>query len=278
MENTNQPPISTLTPPQVPVEPTVSPNKSNLLVISLIIIEVVTLLVAGYFAYQFSLLKRQIVLPQTTPSPISNFVSPSPLPSSNETSTWKTYVDKDVTFNYPADWIQKATQLTGSGNNTEFISADKLFTFTLTEKGNYNQTTGKPFNSIDEYLHFPDPVTYSYDSVQANGVMGKQYLPRAGSEQDSAVAFLSFDKSFFYLLELDQSHDASPDKVQESQKIFSQILSTFKIIGTTNGGAAGQYCAGANNLACPAGFACKLNTVNKPELGGKCVSESETNP
>jgi hypothetical protein len=58
--------------------------------------------------------------------------------------------------------------------------------------------------------------------------MGKQYLPRAGSEQDSAVAFLSFDKSFFYLLELDQSHNAAPDKVQESQKIFSQILSTIK--------------------------------------------------
>jgi hypothetical protein len=68
MENNNQPPVSTPTTPQMPVEPAVSPSKSNLLVISLIILEVVTLLVAGYFAYQFSQLKKQTVEPQNTTS------------------------------------------------------------------------------------------------------------------------------------------------------------------------------------------------------------------
>jgi len=192
----------------------------------LTILAIIIIGVLGYFSFKYF----QLTKPISSPSPIATVLSsPEPMATAGDpTANWKTYVDKNVTFNYPSDWIQNATQLTGSGSNTEFVSADKLFTFTFTMKGNYNQTSGKPFNSIDEYLHFPDPVTYSYDSVQANGVTGKQFLPRAGSEQDSAAAFLSSDKSLFYLLELDQNHDATASKVQESQKIFSQILSTFK--------------------------------------------------
>lgn len=91
MENNSQPPVSTPTTPQMPIEPTVSPSKSNLLVISLVIVEIITLLVAGYFAYQFSQLKKQITQPQPTATSVSDLVSPSPLPSSSETSNWKTY-------------------------------------------------------------------------------------------------------------------------------------------------------------------------------------------
>ena len=41
---------------------------------------------------------------------------------------------------------------------------------------------------------------------------------------------------------------------------------------------AEQYCAGPNNLPCPAGYACKLNIIGDIASGGKCVNESETNP
>jgi len=107
MENNTQPSVNTPTPPQIPVEPSVSPNKSNLLVVSLVIIEVVTLLIAGYFAYQFAQLRKQLVT-QPTPTPISNSTLPtiSPVasglfsPAPDETANWKTYVSKFQSFSF----------------------------------------------------------------------------------------------------------------------------------------------------------------------------------
>lgn len=107
MENNIQPPISATMPPQMPVEPIVSPNKPNLLVILLIIVEVVTLLIAGYFAYQFSQLKKQLVT-QPTPTPISNSVLPTTSPTASGlvsptpdvTANWKTYQLSQLKMNF----------------------------------------------------------------------------------------------------------------------------------------------------------------------------------
>jgi hypothetical protein len=120
MENNTQPPIGTPTPPQTPVEPTVSPYKSNLLVISLVIIEVITLLIAGYFAYQSSQLKKQLTT-QPAPTPISNSVLPTtnPItsrlvsPTPDVTAKWKSYSSNEAGYSitYPPNWT--ITPMTG---------------------------------------------------------------------------------------------------------------------------------------------------------------------
>lgn len=92
MENSTQSPVSIPATPQMPVEPSVSLNKPNILVISLIIVEAITLLVAGYFGYQFMQLKKQVTQPQTTLAPITGSglptTEPAPQPTSSLPSGW----------------------------------------------------------------------------------------------------------------------------------------------------------------------------------------------
>jgi hypothetical protein len=127
MENNIQPPVITPTTPQVPVEATILSNKSNLLVVSLVIIEVITLLVAGYFVYQFTQLKKQLTT-QPNPTPVSNSVLPtsspnmtgleSPIPSG--INSWKTYTNTKYfyTFQYPQQYTIKNNNAEGYDNNT----------------------------------------------------------------------------------------------------------------------------------------------------------------
>jgi hypothetical protein len=108
MENNTQPPVSTPTSPQMPVKPTVSPNKSNLLIISLVIVEIVTLLIACYFAYQFNQLKKASNN-QTSVAPSTQPIVTSPQPSSasnNETNNWNTYTNNKFKyeFKFPSSW------------------------------------------------------------------------------------------------------------------------------------------------------------------------------
>ena len=76
MENGTQP-INTpvQSPQQPPVEPTKS-EKPKLLLIFLVVLEIITVLTAVYFAYQFSQLKKQITEPQSTPLPVSRSTFP----------------------------------------------------------------------------------------------------------------------------------------------------------------------------------------------------------
>ena len=71
------------------------------------------------------------------------------------------------------------------------------------------------------------------EKITINGQEGRQILPRAGSENINEVVFFSKDEQFIYHLSLQTG--TTPDKtpvakVQEGQKIFTQILPTFKFI------------------------------------------------
>jgi len=87
MENDTQP-INA--PVQLPQQPPVEPIKSEkpkLLLIFLVTLEIVTVLIAVYFAYQFTQLKKQITQPQPTSSPVSGLNLPTTEPTSQPTAS-----------------------------------------------------------------------------------------------------------------------------------------------------------------------------------------------
>ena len=76
----------------------------------------------------------------------------------------------------------------------------------------------------NEYINIP----YKVKEVVVDGQKAVQPLPRAGGENTFGVFFFSKDSKNIINLELDTPKDGS--KLQEGQKIFDQILSTFRFL------------------------------------------------
>jgi len=153
--------------------------------------------------------------------------TPTPATDSTSDSDWKTYQNEKVIFKFPPQWTQKPILIRGSGFTQEFKDPENKFSLIFLSNGNYNQTTGKPYTTIDEYINMPHKVKV----VTIDGREGRQTLPRAGSENVNVVMFFSKDSKFIYALELQTgstSSDASETDVEEGKKLFDQILSTFK--------------------------------------------------
>lgn len=146
------------------------------------------------------------------------------------TSSMSVYSDNYVTFKYPSNFISSPLLTHGSGYTQEFVNSKFILSFTV--KGNYNQETGNPFTDIDNYVGVP----YQASVVNVNGQNGRQYLPRAGSENINEVAFLSKDQKNIFVLNLQVGNNpdtVSVSDIDQGQKYFSQILSTFKYVSQT---------------------------------------------
>ncbi len=134
MENNTQPPVSSPTPPQIPVEPTVPTSKPNLLVISLVIVEIITLLVTGYFAYQVTLLKKELAI-QPSPTPtfqpavteVPSISSPKPSSTPDETANWKTYNETQygVSFKYQPSQVVNKNEYNSTYGGKEIVLSTK---------------------------------------------------------------------------------------------------------------------------------------------------------
>lgn len=147
-----------------------------------------------------------------------------------ETANWKTYQNEDIIFNYPSQWVKKPILMQGSGLTQAFEDPELKFSLTFSSSGNYNQVTGKPYTNIDEFINMP----YQVKTVIIDGQDGRQPLPRAGSENVNSTMFFSKDSKFIYTIELKTGKtalDVSGADINDGQKLFDQILSTFKFIG-----------------------------------------------
>jgi hypothetical protein len=97
----------------------------------------------------------------------------------------------------------------------------------FSSQDNYNQTTGKPYSTIDEFVGMP----YSVKTVTVDGQEGRQPLPRAGSENVNSMVIFSKDSKSVYNFTLqagDSTLNTSQEDVLKGQEIFNQILSTFE--------------------------------------------------
>jgi len=153
---------------------------------------------------------------------------PTSDPDQAETS-WKTHQVENISFKLPSEWTRRSERAPADGFAEVFENPDKTFIFTATGGPNWNPFTGGSYNTIDEYTNMSSVL----EKITINGQEGRQILPRAGSENINEVVFFSKDEQFIYHLSLQTG--TTPDKtpvakVQEGQKIFTQILPTFKFI------------------------------------------------
>lgn len=154
MENNLQPTnIPTNPPPQTPLEPKKSSNLKGVLII-LAVLEIITILIAGYFGYQFIQLKKQVLGNQPTTTPTTN----SSLPTSNlvqESSTpdvtvnWRTYTNTNYKFliKYPSNWVSKSYDPADSRIPYLYNPDNKYsiqFGYHKDEPSTISEMTGKP--------------------------------------------------------------------------------------------------------------------------------------
>jgi hypothetical protein len=176
------------------------------------------------FLYANSFIATSPSVPATILQPADNTPTPS----------WQTYNDSDFSFSYPISWFKNNQTHTGSGYIVEFVSPDSTFNLTFTSRGNYNQLTGQPFATIDDYVNTP----YKLETIIVDGQDGRRTLPRAGSENFNSVVFLGKDGKTIYTLELksgDTPFNTPAQIVDQGQALFNQILSTFKFTTPTAG-------------------------------------------
>lgn len=133
MENNTSPANIPLVPSQqTPNEP-VKPNNLKVVLIILAVIEVVTILVASYFAYQFIQLKKQVSTNQPAPVPtITEQASPTP----DVTANWKQYISPEIgdyvspfQISYPPTWTIE-----------EKLTSEEPKSLTLSLKNSANET------------------------------------------------------------------------------------------------------------------------------------------
>lgn len=166
------------------------------------------------------------------------WIAPKTVQILDETANWETYTAEEFSFKYPSNWSQETIIPIGSGAIQEFKNKD--FTLTFEFRGNYSQADGKPYEDLTyDFLKFK----YVLPTKYLDGQEAIQVLPRAGSENKNQVYLFSKDKKSILRLELDTLSEEDA-KIVEGQRIFDQILSTFKfleadasvIVLTPNGG------------------------------------------
>jgi len=168
--------------------------------------------VAIFCSLVFGLVGYYLGIRQNRPGSVST------VSESNPTTIWKTYKNGGIAFEYPPNWIEKPVLVQGSGFTQEFDDPEDKYIFSFSSIGNYNQVTGKPYATIDEFVGMP----YKVGAVTADGQEGRQPLPRAGSEDVNSAVFFSVDAKAIYTLEL------KAVDIGGGRKLFEQILSTLK--------------------------------------------------
>lgn len=155
------------------------------------------------------------------------FRSTSTQAPTGDIENWKTYRSEEygLKFKYPSNWKESPRQPTETDPVQEIQDGRRIFSFFFTNRINYNNETGKPFKDLQEYANMP----YAGKLVYVGGQEGMQYLPRAGSEHIYEVIFFSKDLKDIFTIKL-ITNTKTEEQIQEGQKIFNQILSTFRFL------------------------------------------------
>jgi len=202
-------------------------NKKLLFILGGIL--VILLAFTGGFLFGKSSLFKPKFLPQVaqiSPTPVV------PTPTPVITANWKSYRNGNVIFKFPSQWIEKPILIRGSGFTQEFEDPENKFSLTFLGNGNYNQVTGKPYVNLEDYINFRYKEKVK-KPITIDGQEGAEIFPRAGSENINSVEFFSKDSKFIYTLELKSGNtalDTSRAEVEEGQRLFNLILSTFKFL------------------------------------------------
>jgi hypothetical protein len=261
---------------QPPVQPTTPAKSKKTIFTSLVILVVlISLGAAGFFAYKYVQLRNQI--PAVTPTP-TPFSTPTPDPTADLSRDevlrdWKTYSNTVFSFKYPAVWdtfmvgedpgkalmvapkekVDKVRQMTGGFGGGIFL------TLTISMK-----STPPDWKTEESWNVTNEPIV-------VDGITGTKYtvnvvqsLPGLSEGDRITSVVLKKDATYIQIELLDKTYDT----------IYSQILSTFRFVSQTNP-TTGQFCGGIAGKICPEGYTCRLDG-NYPDAGGSCIQTTKT--
>jgi len=248
MENNSPQPINPTPIPQPSPEP-VKPSFPKTLVVSLVILELLTLAVAGYFGYQFMVFKKKLSCNQIVPTPTSNPISPNPTaiglasPTPATLVGWKVYTNTayKYTLKYPSDWEIEAK---GNADVTTFSApvlnspcnydSGQLCSQIFVETGVYNpENKFEPNFIINLTGSNPDRVSNKVmTTVDGEEAQGFEYFQsNYGDKGRLLYVLVTNHKNTKYTFTYEESQKGSTfqtGKDWQNKNIFDQIVSTFK--------------------------------------------------
>lgn len=169
---------------------------------------------------------KKVITPAVHPTPPSTNI----FIDDRQYSGWKTYSSGSFTFRYPDDWTVGEPVVLGSGWEAEF-NYNSGKPFYIREIINYNQTTGSPYASLDEFIGDNSGA----DSVEDYVLDGKPArFMYSNGEAGHVIPFdeiVAFTPDAKYVLVLYYQ----PDIYDEKAGTFNGILTSFKFAGSSEG-------------------------------------------
>lgn len=221
----------TIDPYQSEVKPSVQstqPQKSNKLLLVLLLIVVTLLLVStGYLLYQNNLLQGEVSNKQ---------VDIQPAASSEPSKNGKNAEYKDLTFQYPSDWVFTTTDIasirppdvkeTDGYPAITFYAIDNPKDLTVQE---YDEETSKEGMDPGLYSAWLGTKEIIAEEKIVNGIKG-YYLVDQNCEPLSCDRFsFSYNHKIYEIQNVYQGTTSSSVTKEEFKKIFDQVLKTLKL-------------------------------------------------
>jgi len=213
------------------------PNKSNWLLIFVVILFVLALVGMAYFTLQNLQLRKKVLRleSRTAPTPILTEI-PTPTPITDPTANWASYINnfEDYSIKYPETWF--INPASAEGNGTDLSDVDLKIPQNLPKPDNTDHIRVNiiAFNapnviSLEEWLKVNDKgKVYSESSVNLGGTNA---LVREESNSDFLQLGEISKAQAIYLIHQNKVYRIMtfpPDSKHKS--VFDQILSTFKFL------------------------------------------------
>lgn len=196
-----------------------------------IVVLIATLAVGGYLIYK---LPRNVVVPQapqTTSAP-SPTPSPSPAPTGiDETTNWKTYTNTGYRFSlrYPQDYnFDEQYVEVGILKWSASISSPKYNTSPYIRDIQQIGVTVRKRNqlSLEQWINEECPKLKDLNDLRISNKPAKRFIcPISDSSEDDYMMVAIDNGDYIYTL-----NNIGFKKNTEQEKIFDQILSTFRFL------------------------------------------------
>jgi len=234
------------TPPEVFIP---QPKPSYLKTIIFSILGILLVVSIIYLYLQNQTLKKQVLNPPVSPtiqvpSPVSQSISPTPKTVSSisippdETAGWKTYTSSkaNYSFKYPDSW-----PIVKLSTNVNCETCIEIVPFALSydsQSAEFELAVILVFKdtrikTIDDYKN----VIIKGDSSiinEQNAIIGSEnavsYKLSGGIPPLPIIEYVVVKNDFYYAIRFVDSKETNKNLV-ENQKIFDQVLSTFKFTG-----------------------------------------------
>ena len=201
------------------------PSANRFLVILLSILLVISVSIAGFFAYQTQVLVKELTLSKVTPTPVS-MVEPTSEPVvADPTADWKMYQSTDLgfTFKYPKYFTisQEGWSRIGTNNRGNWVlnlhSENPKVDFLIDYRENPVTAGGAKITTVEQSIQ---GVEYSKTTFLGYPAVLFESTGIGGMESKNINVLKGNTLWHIYIL----NWDGKP----ESFALFDQILSTFK--------------------------------------------------